>query len=251
MKLDCVVTACNSNKMYMDFIPLFISAWKKLYPDVDIKIILISETIPNDLKKYESYIILFKPIGNISTAFISQYIRLLYPAILNYDNGIMITDMDMIPMNNKYYTQNIEKYDNDKFIYLRNVLLNDKEIAMCYNVGLNKTWKDIFNINSTEDIKRSLITAYLKINYVDGHGKSGWNTDQLDFYKYVMEWNNKTNNFIVLNDNDTGFKRLDRNTFNLNGNLSKLISSGYFSDYHCYRPYEQYKEINDKIVDLL
>ena len=40
-----------------------------------------------------------KPIENISTSFISQYIRILYPAILNYKSGILITDIDMLPMN--------------------------------------------------------------------------------------------------------------------------------------------------------
>ena len=28
----------------------------------------------------------------------------LYPAILNYDEGILITDIDIIPMNKEYFT---------------------------------------------------------------------------------------------------------------------------------------------------
>ena len=46
MKLDCVLTAVNEKKMYIDFIPLFIKSWKKLYPSVDVKIILIANKIP-------------------------------------------------------------------------------------------------------------------------------------------------------------------------------------------------------------
>ena len=52
-------------------------------------------------------IIIFEPIKNILTSFTSQFIRLLYPCILNYKNGVLITDMDMLPMNNTYYTENI------------------------------------------------------------------------------------------------------------------------------------------------
>ena len=51
-----------------------------------------------------------------STSFISQYIRLLYPAILNSEGGVLITDMDMLPMNSDYYIKSIEDINNDKFI---------------------------------------------------------------------------------------------------------------------------------------
>ena len=73
-------------------------------PTVHIKIILIADSIPDDLVEYQKYLVLFSPIKNISTSFTSQYIRLLYPALLTgYKDGIMITDIDMIPLNKKYY----------------------------------------------------------------------------------------------------------------------------------------------------
>ena len=41
-----------------------------------------------------------------------------------YNNkAILITDIDMIPMNSTYYTKNIENINNDKFIYYRDVLM--------------------------------------------------------------------------------------------------------------------------------
>jgi hypothetical protein len=254
MKLDCVLTACNMNPLYYEFIPLFIKAWNKLYPSIDVKIILINHDLPSDLELYKNNIIVFKPIPNISTAFISQYIRLLYPCILNYNNGILITDIDMIPMNSTYYTKNIENIDDSKFIYYRHVLLNREEIAMCYNVALSKTWSEIFNIKSIDDIIVHIIDVYSKIKYVDGHGKNGWSTDQVNFYKYVMEWNKKTNNFKYLNDNQTGYYRLCRDSmrgFSLDKNTETIIKSGKYSDYHVLRPYSKYKLENDTIVDFL
>jgi len=254
MKLDCVLSACNLNTMYMEFIPIFIKTWNKLYPGVDVKIVLISENIPENLKMYEQNIILFKPILNISTAFISQYIRLLYPAILNYTNGIMITDIDMLPMNSTYYSKYIENYDNNKFIYLRDVLLHDKQIAMCYNVATSKTWQDIFNIHSIQDINTRLIERFKNINFVEGAGQTGWFTDQIDLYNNVQSWNETNHNFVCLNDNNTGYSRLDRihmNTHTLYEPLKTKIKSGFFSDYHCLRPYSQYKNINDLIYDTL
>lgn len=252
MILDCVISACNENPLYIEFVPYFIKTWKKLYPNVDVKVILIANNIPNELIEYTNNLILFHPLENISTAFISQYIRLLYPAILNYKNGILITDIDMIPMNRTYYTKNIENIPDNKFIYMRDAMLEAKEIAMCYNVALNVTWKEIFGINNLDDVINILKDVYKSIEYVDGHNNKGWNIDQINFFNYVMNWNNKTKNFVVLSDKNTNFSRLCRDSFMQPNNLFvNLVRNGFFSDYHCLRPYHAYKDINEHIYNLL
>ncbi len=81
MILDCILTSVNENKLYLDFVPIFIKTWNKLYLLVDVKIILISKKIPINLLAYQSNIILFEPINNVLTSFTSQFIRLLYPSI--------------------------------------------------------------------------------------------------------------------------------------------------------------------------
>lgn len=252
MKLDCILTACNNNPLYIDFIPLFIKTWEKLYSNIDIKIILVHNIIPNEFKIYEKYIILFKPIDNLSTAFISQYIRILYPALLNYKNGILITDIDMIPMNSSYFTYYIRNITDDKFVTMRNVLINNHEIAICYNIAINKIWANIFNIKSINDIIKNLINVNNNINYIDNlkHNKA-WSIDQINLYKYVMNWDKKTNNLIILNDINTKFKRLDRYTFINISDIKKNIINNIYTDYHCYRPYKKYKILNDQIYDLL
>jgi hypothetical protein len=253
MKLDCVLTAVNENKLYLDFIPIFIKTWNKLYPTVDVKIILISKKIPGELLEYKNNIILFEPIKNVLTSFTSQFIRLLYPCILNYKNGVMITDMDILPMNNIYYTKNIENINNDKFIYYRgNVCFKYKQIAICYNVATPKIWKDIFKINSLDDIVNYIKTLNDNNIIKEGHGNKGWCIDQITLYNKVIEWNKKTNNFICLDEKKTRFKRLDRNTFNIkNINIQKNISLGIYTDYHCFRPMSKYFDINWKIYNLL
>jgi hypothetical protein len=46
MILDCVLTSVNLNPLYIDFIPIFVKTWNKLYPNVDVKIILVGDEIP-------------------------------------------------------------------------------------------------------------------------------------------------------------------------------------------------------------
>lgn len=282
MKLDCVLTAVNDNPLYIEFIPIFIKTWNKLYPGVDVKIILISKNIPDEYMQYKDNIILFEPIDNVLTSFTSQLIRLLYPCILNYENGVMITDMDILPMNKTYYTEYIKDIDNSKFVYYRgHICGEDKQLAMCYNVCTPNVWKDIFNIHSVEDIK-ILIQSISNSNIIrEGHGNIGWDIDQRFLYLKVMEWKNNPNNVVFLFDKDTKYCRLSRHDFTMSKinnvilnnmvflvegiNATKLvddtnaakkdiknaISKGCFSDYHCYRPMSMYTDINNEIYNLL
>jgi hypothetical protein len=242
MKLDCILTATNDNSMYIEFIPLFIKAWKGLVPEADVKIVLVANEIPDEYKSYSEHIIIFKPIENVSTSLTAQYIRLLYPALLPYENGVLITDMDMLPMSRDYYVKNIENFDNSKFIYYRHILFNDRQISMCYNVATPKTWSDIFSIYNLQDIVNELVEINKQISYSGIPGESGWFSDQLKLYECVMKWYMKTGNFVFLKDWETGFNRLSRG----NSLYSPEIT---YVDFHAMRPYSKYKEINDNVID--
>ena len=195
---------------------------------------------------------MFKPIQGISTAFTSQYIRLLYPKLLGCTNGVLITDMDIVPMNRTYYTDNIKDIDDDKFVYYReNICRENDEIAMCYNVALPDTWAEIFKINTIEDVTQRLKDVYSTITYANVHGGDGWATDQKDLLKYVEAWNDKTNNFVSLKETDTKFKRLDRWGFPDIYTLTQTIKTETYCDYHCLRPYETHKDINEYVFDML
>ncbi len=43
-----------------------------------------------------------------------------------------------------------------------------------------------------------------------------------------MNWNKSTNHFVILNDRNTGYNRLDRNTFSLDNNTLNLIKNGFY-----------------------
>jgi hypothetical protein len=259
MILDCVLTSVNLNPLYIDFIPIFVKTWNKLYPSVDVKIILVADEIPEQFMEYKSNIILFKPIDNVLTSFTAQFIRLLYPSILNYKNGILITDMDMLPMNRSYYTKNVEPFDNSKFIYYRgNVCFEYKQLAMCYNIATNEVWRDVFKINNIEDIRNYILSVSNTTTIKEGHGNLGWSTDQLVLYEKIMEWNAKTGNLVCLDESKTGYKRLCRDSYyeinNIAGNDSHIIDNirnGLYSDFHCCRPMKDYSYINYKVYALL
>lgn len=259
MNISYVLTATNSNEMYADFIPSFIKAWKALFPNVKVKIIYVANEIPQKYADYTNELILFKPIDAIHTAFQAQCIRLLYPALLGETQkekeecGVLITDMDMIPMNTSYYTKNIKDIPLNKFVSYRNVLQRYKELAICYNLATPVVWKDIFKIDNIECIVNKLKEWYKPINYLGIPGKSGWTTDQTRLFTIINEYQSKTRNVVYLNDGKNGYNRMNRNNQKviLNDINKHNIVRGVYSDYHMHRPYKVHHSYIDNVISCL
>jgi len=256
LQLSCALVACDDNGLYIDFWPYVKKTWNNIV-GIPVKLIFISEEIP-EIYKNDSDIILFKPSWfnkPIHTAFIAQCIRLLYPALMKeYDGGIIISDMDMIPMNKIFYHDNIKTIDKNKFVnYTNYIVVLENEYPMCYNIATCDVWSDIFSVNNVKDIVDTLENLYDSITYTGIPGDIGWNIDQRYLFNKVNYWNKKTNRLILLNGS-TGFVRLDRGASditNLSDYKKKLIKDHYFADYHMLRPYNLYKTINDEILDLV
>jgi hypothetical protein len=250
-----VLVATDMNPTYYPFIPAFITAWKKLFPDIVIHILIISDSLSNELLPYKEYIHLFSPIENIETSFIAQNIRLFYPSLLTEaKGGILITDMDMIPMSKTYYTESIKNIDDNKFICYRPLrCVGKNEMVICYNIAIQSTWREIFIINSEENIRERIKSIYKLPKYMGDpspYCNPYWITDQLHLYEITQEWNKKTKNLVILeNDKINTTTRLDRSHYpNYNINF---IKNSIYIDFHMPRPYIKYKDYIDKIINLL
>ena len=212
MKIDIALTAVDCNKQYLYQLPITKLFWNEVI-GIPLKVILIAKSIPKDLEDYKDDIILFPPIKGLHTAFQAQCVRLLYPALMKeYKNSILITDMDLIPLSKKYFLELAEKIDEDKFLYYRNAYMNRKMIGISNVAAKASTYQEIYNINSFEDVISTLKSWYSK-DYTTSKGNTNWYTDQKNQYKYVMEWNKKTNRFIHFNDKKTGFRNYDFKRF--------------------------------------
>jgi hypothetical protein len=226
MKITTVLTAVNNNPKYTKFVPFFIRQWKKLYPDIKIKIVFIGCQLPDYLKEFSDYIDLFPEISGISTVYTAQTVRIVYPAILGPDEVTVITDIDMVPGNRTYFQHEIE--DNSFAIFRPLECVGKGEIAICYNAASTSVWKYMFNVNTVEDIRSYLVRKY---RYTDGvHGGRGWNTDQILLFNTVTNWNGKK--YII---GDFNFKRLD--SFEHKYDKDKfliMLNTEQYSDAHLY-----------------
>lgn len=246
MIIDLCLVACDLNEDYLDFFPLIFKSWFNIV-GLDVKMVLISDFIPENLSEYKDHIILFKPIDNIPTPFQAQCIRVLYPCMFN-DKNIIISDMDLIPLNKTYYIDNIKNYDNDTFVVYRNVLEDINQYPICFCTANSYIWKEIFNINTEDDVRNTLNKWYSEIPENDYKISSpysiGWALDQLQLYRRVNTWGKK---IIKLQDEDTLFNRLDRSDIDyITSNRDEVknnINKGLYSDFHLPKPYRKHNDI--------
>ena len=260
MKLTNVLVATDMNPLYYKFIPIFIKTWNKLFPNVKVTIVVVAKELVDELLPYKDNIVLFPPIENMNTAFIAQNIRLLYPALIDTEGGVLITDMDMLPMSRKYYTEQIKNIDNTKFVCYRPLsCVGKNEMVMCYNIALPNIWRDIFNINTTNDIIDTLQYIYKNNYYAGTHGGAGWNIDQLYLYNKTQKWNERTKSLIILNKPiyvilnnyvpSNMYVRLWKH-YNFN-DIAACLKQDNIVDFHMPRPYFNYKTDINRIVNLI
>lgn len=229
MKLTTVLGASNLNPEYYKFIPKQILFWSKF--NIRFVAVLIADKIPDELNNYSENIILWERNQRCKSAFVAQNIRIYYPALLDLpdDEMVMITDMDMLPLNGNYYTSGLENFEKDDFIYYRHI--DNNEVYMCYNAAHPDTWKKAFQITSVEDIERRIEETYNQ-NYSGEPGESGWFIDQLTMYKYLTQYPR----FHVLNRQ---IKRLETFKFIVLLMRKKTNFISEYDDCHFHRSYSE------------
>lgn len=249
MYIDLCIVSSDSNEKYVGLYPYVKKAWNKL--GIKTMLILVADTVPINLTEYKDDIILFKPIENIHTAFQAQTIRLLYPSLIPNKN-ILISDIDIIPISKKYFTDNIKNISNNIHIIFRNCYIQQNMYAACYHLSHTDMWKKIFNISNMDDITNTMKKWY-NDDYTGTKNCPGWFTDQQMLFKYINS--NIPNNIIILDDSVTGFNRLDKRKkqyiVDNRENVLKNVGNGMYSDFHIIQPFKKYVKLIEAIINLI
>lgn len=236
--IDRVILGCDANPMYLEFWPVVAKTWKELVgvkPTLGLiasKDVIIDESLGD--------VIRFEPIEGIPTSFQAQVIRLLLPIL--FENEIcIISDMDMIPCQRKYFVNSVVDIPDGCFVVYKDGAFNSdeyKEYPMCYNAALGKTFKEIFNVQTLEQI-----SAKIKEWYSLG---LGWTSDQQILYAALTNWDNKDTKLVKLGHDV--YPRIDRAYWTYN---ERALKNNYYIDSHMLRPYSCYSNQINQLVALL
>jgi hypothetical protein len=260
MKLGAIVSAVNSNPHYMSFVPLFIRAWTALFPELQVIVVLVANEIPTEFLEYRNHIRLAPVDPSISSVLAAQCIRLLWPRFVETEDAVLITDIDMIPLQRDYYVNPIKDVSNDTFVVYRHGL--PIQLYMCYVAGTPSTWRKMFGEESYQTI---LKRWYSDVDVSDIQhnqcvpGCKSWYKDQIELTK---AFNALSGPKKLYTDDETGFRRFCRSflhhpvgswTLHLIENrtlIRTLIRKGYFSDYHAISN-TTHRDLNEFIINCL
>lgn len=208
MKLTTVISSVNDNSHYYNFIPYQIEVWRKF--NINFIALYVGESIPDELQQFSDNIILWDKNLDINSVYVGQMLRVLYPALLDLpdDELVMVTDMDMLPSTQAYYTDGLDSFEKKDFLTYKKPA--NKMVYICYNAAHPDTWGEVFGVKSEQDVEKALYDNRPS-DYTGAHGGAGWYADQLFMYDKLINYDS----FKVLNRSR---RRLEMST------CSKLVT---------------------------
>ena len=250
MKLSCVLVACNENTKYLDFWPAVKEAWWKV-ANLPCIMVYVGETLPKHLEK-DPAVKFFKAIPGWPTATQAQCIRLLYPAILQTQDAVMISDMDIIPLQRTFFTEGFQPFNNNQFVSLRGIDENEQQVYMCYVGATPSIWGELFSVSNENDIRNRIIELSRKYPADGSHGGQGWCSDQIELYQKVKLWQQLSPERVGLQPWTQEIPRLCRSNpyewANFSETLEQNIKNSKYVDFHM-PPFEQFGSIIFRVVE--
>jgi len=230
-EINYVIISSDDNPMYKDFYPIVAKRWH----DLGFKTYYVNITDSDGIEKNEWGIIhKIKALDFVSTGFQSQVVRLFSSKFI--EGNIMMSDIDMLPINGDYFNQYLNELSDDNVIVYSGQPYGDVPYyPMCYVLSHSSNFRKYLNIENLnfEEYCKNLLKY-----------REAWNTDENFMYDQFQNWIDK---LIVKKDRDFS-RRIDRGNWSYSLNLLK---SGYYIDSHLLRPYHQYKNfINNLLYEI-
>lgn len=225
----------NNNPLYLDFWPIVSKVWREVF-NITPVLGLISDEETNIYNDGNGLVIKLKSIEGFDDGLLSQLVRLYLPKFL--EGNCIISDIDMIPLSKKYFIEDLNEYSDNDFIILSShhpQTIDTNQYPMCYVVGNDKIFKELFTLDDDW------------ISFIKKIPSQGWFTDQLYLYNTINKNNNFSYKFPRRNGGFTN-NRIDRIMWSYDVNKLK---DGYYIDSHSLRPYSQYSEEINKLINYL
>lgn len=247
MKIKYAIHSSDSNPFYLDFWPIVSKVWKTKFNITPI-LVYIDDDYDKPISNKYGEIIRMKNMENIPNYLQNLWVRYWIPSQL--DGVSIISDIDMLPISKEYFIDSIDKIDNNKYVHINpavNQLPHPLSLASCYHVASNDMFKKVLKLEEKwEDSITNLYNSGLGEDH-GGHlsGKNKWAADER--YATLRINNYEVAEDIVLLRRDSfGYDRIDRSYWHYDEeNVEKYIDS------HMIRPYNDYKNEIDKLVNLI
>jgi hypothetical protein len=250
-----VLVACDLNGGYVESWPLIRKAWLEVAEVEPVLVLVAEEAEARPELLADERVVRFSPVAGVHTTLQAQCIRLLYPALLDAPGCVVISDMELVPLDPRYFHAPLTALDERLFVSYRDVLLPREEVAIAYNAARPATWGELFSVGSEDDVRARLAAwAAMTSSYEGSRGGSGWGTDQLVLYRTVLPWGERTGRLWLLDDQYTGFCRLDRSDVDgldaPTAEQERRLRARRYTDFHSPHPHSRFRELNERVLDV-
>ena len=224
-----VILASDLNRDYLDFWPLTSRAWARLGLRATLILVAASDEVPRELVNAPN-VRVFEPLAGVATSLQATCVRLLYAALIDAPGAVLMSDIDLVPLNRRFFYEPLAALDERFFVAFRDDY-EDPVIAwpLPFNAAAPATWGEVFRVASVQDVRARLAEWTRDIPY-EGRGETGWFTDQRKLRDALMAWPARDQRLWVLSRRLTGERRLYR--YNVTWWRRVLARSGYYTDLH-------------------
>ncbi len=240
LELKRVILSTNNDPMYIQFWPVVAKLWQAMGLRPTLALVAHEDcTIDTSLGD----VIRFDPLPDLPESLQAQALRLMLPTLFPND-GCLIADIDMLPVSYTYFREGAAKAPNRAFVVYRNKAYQEHKWPMCYVAARGNVFKSIFGVSKIEEFP-----ALLRTMAAAGFG---WNTDEIMMYRYVKKWEKANKGSVVRLGHRVG-PRLDRSTWENQMQTFQATPSliSNYIDCHCPRPYADYRDSIDSIVEAV
>lgn len=237
MKIDKVILASDSNNFYLDFWEPVSRLWKEKFNIDPVLCFFYKDYFEEQIEISEKYgkVLRIKSIPEIPIALQAQWSRYFFPS-LEEQSTWLLSDIDMIPMSEFYFIDQLKKINEDDYVHLNPCMNTYGRIPACYHVASGINYKKYLSLPNNWE--KSLYDVY---KYSNDKKLNIWFADE----NYsTMQLKDKNINFIERDGGQNGH-RVDRDSWKYN---EELIKKQFYYDCHSIRPYIKNKQEIDKLI---
>lgn len=251
MKIDYAIMSSDSNPMYLDFWPTVSKLWKKKF-NIEPILIYIDEDQEKEISTKYGTVLKLKPIKNIPISIQTLWSRYWLP-IQYPENVCIISDIDMLPLSEKYFIDNIKNIKDDKYVHLNPCIESYGMIPSCYHVAKGSMFEKV--LKTSKSLEESLKNLHVDFGNPRHQLEDDyWFLDEEYASKSVIDYKKNNPEKVIFLQRDFGQngKRIDRADFEdgiWDYSLEDLKLGKYY-DCHSIRPYQEYKNHIDKISKI-
>lgn len=240
MSLDYVLIGSDTNPYYFDFWPTVSKVWSQVFKVKPVLGLVCDE----DSEIYEDQFGLikkFKKVEGVDIGLQSQIVRFYLANFL--EGNCLISDIDMLPLSKNYFEGTCSRLNSENIVIHSSdnpECLRKNMYPMCYVAAKSQVFKNVFDLNLSWEEFCNLL-----------HNRNEtWYTDQKYLFEKVNQYNEINKNVIFLKRgwNGPADRRIDRINWIYN---PERVNSGFYIDSHLLRPFAQYQNEINNLVNLL